>query len=152
MCGICFFFFYQLIFFETQASGETDCVLIADTYHRSVKYVQCLAGGIPISSHLWIIDTCKAGRLLDRDSYILPAGFSIITHSLSSDRLAKFALFTVLLIILFVLYLTTQKHSEEECHSFSRNEVLLWLANGGQLGAVVVARSHGRPVDHCQAR
>lgn len=88
MKGICFIFLFLLYFclFKPQASGESDCVLIADTYHRSVKYIQCLAGGIPISSHLWIIDSCKAGRLLDRDSYILPAGFSVITHSLSSDR------------------------------------------------------------------
>ena len=87
-------------------------MLISDTYHRSVKYIQVgedffclmffyfnlffthtfslcqsLAAGIPIYSHLWIIDSCKAGRLIgDRDAYLLPAGFSIITHSISADK------------------------------------------------------------------
>ncbi|CAG2108995.1 unnamed protein product [Medioppia subpectinata] len=67
-------------------SENQDMVLIADTYHRSIKYIQCLAAGISIASHLWVIDCCRQNKYLKRDNYTLPAGFSIITNALPSDK------------------------------------------------------------------
>ncbi|CAG2171967.1 unnamed protein product [Oppiella nova] len=67
-------------------SENQDTVLIADTYHRSIKYIQCLAAGISIASHLWVIDCCRQNKYLKRDNYTLPAGFSIITNALPSDK------------------------------------------------------------------
>lgn len=74
--------------FEEMKNCEenVDIVLIADTYHRSIKYIQCLAAGIPIASHLWVIDCCRQNKFLKRDNYTLPAGFSIITNALPSDK------------------------------------------------------------------
>ncbi|XP_054159843.1 metacaspase-2-like [Oppia nitens] len=67
-------------------SQNNDMLLIADTYHRSIKYIQCLAAGISIASHLWVIDCCRQNKYLKRDNYSLPAGFSIITNALPSDK------------------------------------------------------------------
>ncbi|OTF74926.1 hypothetical protein BLA29_001162 [Euroglyphus maynei] len=36
--------------------------------------------------HQWIIECCRQNKILDRESYILPAGYSIITNALSSDK------------------------------------------------------------------
>lgn len=63
------------------------CFLFLTFFSPTPFLSQSLAAGIPIYSHLWIIDSCKAGRLIgDRDAYLLPAGFSIITHSISADK------------------------------------------------------------------
>ncbi|ESO94457.1 hypothetical protein LOTGIDRAFT_161149 [Lottia gigantea] len=53
------------------------CYLISDSHHRTVKYMQALAAGLPCVSHLWIIFSSSQGRLLDYKSYILPAGINI---------------------------------------------------------------------------
>ncbi|XP_027195462.2 uncharacterized protein LOC113790047 [Dermatophagoides pteronyssinus] len=72
--------------YEEMKKSSNECVCIADTYSRSIKFIQCLAGGISIVSHQWIIECCRQNRILDRESYILPAGYSIITNALSSDK------------------------------------------------------------------
>nr|XP_046912405.1 dual specificity protein kinase splB-like isoform X2 [Dermatophagoides farinae] len=72
--------------YEEMKKSSYECVCIADTYSRSIKFIQCLAGGVSIVSHQWIIECCRQNRILDRESYILPAGYSIITNALSSDK------------------------------------------------------------------
>lgn len=52
--------------------------LVAPFSCLTPKYVQCLAAGVPIVSHKWIIDCCEKSKLLDFKEYILPAGFSVI--------------------------------------------------------------------------
>lgn len=82
--------------------SSNECVCIADTYSRSIKFIQCLAGGISIVSHQWIIECCRQNRILDRESYILPAGYSIITNALSSDKYGELILlFLQFLLIIF---------------------------------------------------
>ncbi|XP_025078431.1 TP53-binding protein 1-like [Pomacea canaliculata] len=58
------------------SSGKKKLFLISDTYQRTVKYLQCLAAGVPIVSHQWVIDSCKQDKLLDYKAYLLPAGIS----------------------------------------------------------------------------
>lgn len=50
--------------------------LISDSYHRTVKYFQSLAAGLPCVSHLWIRDSVHQHKLLDYRSYTLQAGIS----------------------------------------------------------------------------
>lgn len=50
--------------------------LISDAYHRTVKYFQSLAAGLPCISHLWIRDSIHHHTVLDYKSYILQAGIS----------------------------------------------------------------------------
>ncbi|KAK3595177.1 hypothetical protein CHS0354_002777 [Potamilus streckersoni] len=56
---------------------SSHCYLLSSTYQRTIKYLQCLAAGVPCVSHLWIIDSCKQCFLLDYGHYILPAGISL---------------------------------------------------------------------------
>lgn len=51
--------------------------------------MQSLAAGIPCVSHMWVIESCKQQQALKRENYLLPAGFSIITNSLPSDKYAN---------------------------------------------------------------
>jgi hypothetical protein len=74
-------------FEEAQESADcNEIVLIACTYLRTVKYMQCLASGIPRIKHTWIIDCCKESTLLDKDQYLLPSGFSTIKNALHTQR------------------------------------------------------------------
>ncbi|KAL3866886.1 hypothetical protein ACJMK2_044138 [Sinanodonta woodiana] len=57
--------------------GSNHCYLLSSMYQKTIKYLQCLAAGVPCVSHLWIIDSCKQGFLLDYGHYILPAGISL---------------------------------------------------------------------------
>ncbi|KAL8618665.1 hypothetical protein ACOMHN_048841 [Nucella lapillus] len=56
--------------------------LISDTFHRTVKYLQCLAGNVPAVSHTWITHSCTQNKLLDYKSYVLPAGISFEKHAI----------------------------------------------------------------------
>lgn len=67
-----------------------DCkeiVLLACTYLRTVKYMQCLAAGIPCVMHTWLVECCRKNELLDKNDFLLPSGYSIISNSLITDRL-----------------------------------------------------------------
>lgn len=75
----------MFICYALQASN-LECVLISDTYHRSVEYIQCLAGGVPILSHLWVVESSRQGQLQPKEAHFLPAGYDEITHTLSSDK------------------------------------------------------------------
>lgn len=62
-------------------------MLLACTYLRTVKYMQCLAAGIPCVMHTWLIECCRKNELLDKSDFLLPSGYSIISNSLINDRL-----------------------------------------------------------------
>ncbi|KAL4227359.1 hypothetical protein ACF0H5_012802 [Mactra antiquata] len=59
------------------SNGNKRVVLLSSTYTRTLKYLQCLSFGVPCLSHMWIVDSCAQGKLLDDKSYILPAGISL---------------------------------------------------------------------------
>lgn len=61
-----------------KAASATNVYLLASTYLRTIKYMQCLATGIPCVRHTWITHSCCAGEVLDYRSYVLPAGFSVL--------------------------------------------------------------------------
>lgn len=69
-----------------ESSDGNKIVLLAYTYLRTVKYMQCLAAGIPCVMHTWLIQCCRKKELLDINDYLLPSGYSIITNSLITDR------------------------------------------------------------------
>ncbi|XP_059056101.1 uncharacterized protein LOC131849981 [Achroia grisella] len=54
------------------------CKLIAPRPCTTAKYIQCLSVDIRAVSHAWIIYSCINNRLMDIDSYVLPAGWSLI--------------------------------------------------------------------------
>ncbi|XP_052758422.1 uncharacterized protein LOC113510779 isoform X2 [Galleria mellonella] len=54
------------------------CKLIAPRPCTTAKYIQCLSVDIRAVSHAWIIFSCINNRLMDVDSYVLPAGWSLI--------------------------------------------------------------------------
>ncbi|XP_060067237.1 TP53-binding protein 1-like [Ylistrum balloti] len=62
---------------ESEVSSARQCILLSDTYQRTVKYFQCLAAGLPCLSHVWIYDCYYEDKLLDHKAYILPAGVSL---------------------------------------------------------------------------
>ena len=69
-----------------ESSDSKEIILLAYTYLRTVKYMQCLAAGIPCIMHTWLIECCRRNQLLDKSDYLLPSGYSIITSSLITDR------------------------------------------------------------------
>lgn len=80
------FFFLHISVYTQGASESKDVILIAYTYLKTVRYLQCLAAGIPCIMHTWIIECCRKNQLLKRDSYVLPSGYSIINRNLPSDK------------------------------------------------------------------
>lgn len=58
-------------------SSGKKLVLISSTHQRTLKYMQCLACGVPCLSHMWVVDSCTQGQLLNEKSYVLPAGISL---------------------------------------------------------------------------
>ncbi|XP_041368537.1 TP53-binding protein 1-like [Gigantopelta aegis] len=71
---------------KLKADGAIACYLISDTYQRTIKYIQCLAAGIPCVSHLWVRESCKQGKALDIKAYLLPAGISLQRRKLMEWR------------------------------------------------------------------
>lgn len=117
----------MFICYALQASN-LECVLISDTYHRSVEYIQCLAGGVPILSHLWVVESSRQGQLQPKEAHFLPAGYDEITHTLSSDkygldRKQKSRGFHIIFL---------QKCLQEKFHLVSRRKDLLWFESAGQ--------------------
>ncbi|GBP21881.1 TP53-binding protein 1 [Eumeta japonica] len=53
------------------------CKLIAPRPCVTTKYIQSLVVDIRALSHPWVIMCCSKNELVDPDSYVLPAGFSI---------------------------------------------------------------------------
>ncbi|CCX12297.1 Similar to DNA repair protein rhp9; acc. no. P87074 [Pyronema omphalodes CBS 100304] len=48
--------------------------VISHAFFRSAKYLQALALGLPCLSEKWIADCIKAGKVLEWEYYLLPAG------------------------------------------------------------------------------
>ncbi|GAB0092313.1 TP53-binding protein 1 isoform X1 [Sergentomyia squamirostris] len=63
---------------DVPKSKYANCKLITPFPCITAKYVQCLATGINAVSHLWIIESCRNGQVLDVQEYILPSGWSVI--------------------------------------------------------------------------
>ncbi|XP_031638738.1 mucin-5AC-like [Contarinia nasturtii] len=55
-----------------------NCFLLAPFPCITAKYVQCLAANITAVSHEWIVESCQRNKLLNKDEYVLPSGWSII--------------------------------------------------------------------------
>jgi len=45
-------------------------VLLSSTYQRTMKYLQCLASGIPCMSHMWLVNSCTQVRTTLYVSYV----------------------------------------------------------------------------------
>ncbi|EPS34591.1 hypothetical protein PDE_09555 [Penicillium oxalicum 114-2] len=60
--------------------------LIADTHSRREKYMQALALNIPCLSGRWVEDCITKGRVLDWDTYLLPAGESQYLNGATRSR------------------------------------------------------------------
>lgn len=61
-----------------KATSTSNVYLLAKTHLRTIKYMQCLATGIPCVKHIWITQSCYAGEVLNYHSYVLPAGSSVL--------------------------------------------------------------------------
>ena len=55
---------------------ETSVICICPGPCVTMNYLLCLAHGVPIVSHLFILDSVRLGHLVDKAAYLLPAGFS----------------------------------------------------------------------------
>ena len=55
---------------------ETSVICICPGPCVTMNYLPCLAHGVPIVSHLFILDSVRLGHLVDKAAYLLPAGFS----------------------------------------------------------------------------
>ncbi|XP_069136776.1 uncharacterized protein [Argopecten irradians] len=62
---------------EAEVSSARQCILLSDSYQRTVKYFQCLAAGLLCLSHVWVYDCYSEEELLDHKAYILPSGISL---------------------------------------------------------------------------
>lgn len=68
--------------FESVPKGKYKmCRLIAPYPCLTPKYIQCLAAGVPILSHQFIVDCSNESKLLDFKNYILPSGYSILQEN-----------------------------------------------------------------------
>ncbi|XP_042904291.1 protein hsr-9 isoform X2 [Parasteatoda tepidariorum] len=60
-------------FDDIKKCSKPHIYLLANTYLRTMKYIQCLASGIACIKHHW-------GEILSERDYVLPAGMSIISN------------------------------------------------------------------------
>ncbi|CAG9790813.1 unnamed protein product [Diatraea saccharalis] len=65
-------------FDDVPKNKYTVCKLIAPRPCITAKYIQCLAADVRALSHGWVIESCARQRLLDPDSFALPAGWSLV--------------------------------------------------------------------------
>jgi hypothetical protein len=65
------------------------CV-IANKHSRRVKFLQALALGIPCLAPRWVEDCVRARRLLDWDTYLLPAGESAYLAGAVRSRVMEY--------------------------------------------------------------
>ncbi|KAJ4433950.1 hypothetical protein ANN_16269 [Periplaneta americana] len=64
--------------FQEIAPNKYDvCYLITNKPNLTSKFIFCLAHGIPILSHSWIVDSCKKNSCLDTLEYVVPGGWSL---------------------------------------------------------------------------
>lgn len=61
-------------------------VLISHSFAKTIKYLSCLARGIPCVKYTFIIDSCKKNELVKLENYILPTGYSTLNNQLIQDR------------------------------------------------------------------
>ncbi|XP_021358532.1 uncharacterized protein LOC110453742 isoform X2 [Mizuhopecten yessoensis] len=62
---------------EPEVSSARQCILLSDTYQRTVKYFQFLAAGRLCLSHVWVYDCCSEDKLMDYKAYLLQSGISL---------------------------------------------------------------------------
>ena len=55
---------------------ETTVICLSPGPSKTMTYLLCLAHGVPLLSHRFVLDSVRLNRLADRSSYLLPAGFS----------------------------------------------------------------------------
>ncbi|KAM3961669.1 uncharacterized protein ACR2FA_004223 [Aphomia sociella] len=65
-------------FDDVPKTKYSSCKLIAPRPCTTAKYIQCLSVDIRAVSHAWIIFSCINNKLMDLDSYVLPAGWSFM--------------------------------------------------------------------------
>ena len=51
-------------------------ICVSPAPSRTMNYLLCLAHGVPVLSHRFILDSVRLKRLAERSAYLLPAGFS----------------------------------------------------------------------------
>ncbi|KAL1970907.1 hypothetical protein VTN77DRAFT_2741 [Rasamsonia byssochlamydoides] len=61
--------------------------LVADKHSRRAKYMQALALNIPCLSGRWVEDCVRQNRILDWETYLLPAGESMYLHGAVKSRI-----------------------------------------------------------------
>jgi len=62
----------------SEDSLDTTLVGVSDKECKTMNFLQCLAHGVPLVSHIYILDCVRSGKLLERAAYLLPAGFSVL--------------------------------------------------------------------------
>ena len=55
---------------------DTTVICVSPSPSRTMNYLLCLAHGVPVVSHRFILDSVRFKRLAERSAYLLPAGFS----------------------------------------------------------------------------
>ncbi|GFS68331.1 TP53-binding protein 1, partial [Nephila pilipes] len=69
-------------FDDVQDCTKKNIFLLANTYLRTMKYIQCIAAGICCIKHHWVQNCCFKGEVLNHASYILPAGKSLVNNQI----------------------------------------------------------------------
>ena len=59
---------------------RNSCYLLSNVCQTTAKYFNALVLGIPCLSHVWVRDCCVENRLINSNSYLLPAGKDLITE------------------------------------------------------------------------
>ncbi|CAG7703131.1 unnamed protein product [Allacma fusca] len=57
--------------------GRENVFLISDSHARTVKYIYCLAAGIPCVSHQWIVKCLGSNSIVPWKEYELKSGYSL---------------------------------------------------------------------------
>lgn len=112
MVTVCLISCAFLILFSQSSPESQEILLLAYTYLRTVKYMQCLAVGITCLMHSWVIECCRQNCLVKRDDFLLPSGFSITSKSLITDRQVFKRSASLFKGVRFMLVSHNPKHAE----------------------------------------
>ncbi|XP_054718571.1 TP53-binding protein 1-like [Uloborus diversus] len=69
-------------FEDIQKCSRKNIFLLANSYLRTIKYIQCLAAGILCIRHNFVEDCCLMDELRCHTDYLLPAGYSIVSDEI----------------------------------------------------------------------
>ncbi|XP_035228136.1 TP53-binding protein 1-like [Stegodyphus dumicola] len=69
-------------FDDIQTCTKKNIFLLANSYLRTMKYIQCIAAGIHCIKHHWVQNCIFKGEIMPVQSYYLPAGYSLVTQKI----------------------------------------------------------------------